>query len=213
MILAPTDTIPNLARKLRDEQAAAKEARVKGDLARAKTNLQALIAVGVVCTPDDEMDRAYRHEMLQDRAKAGGVTFREAEAAWEQEKAEEDVVRMLADVVRSNETSDEATERVRGILDLVPPGTRHETIKGVETPKVCRHTSTRAGRQGWRPWAQGNDDDGRMCFACGAYVAIERRTEPTEQARVALIILQAAAATRKDARAYLTPATLLPEGT
>ena len=138
-----------------EQAAAARAARLAG----AKTNLDALIAVGVVVTCDDEYDRAMAHLGCTNRAKAAGRSYQEQRAIESTHKARRNAWEGLGRVLARTETPDEERERQAAIL---------AGVVGYQEGKVrpCRHNSTKRER-GWvATW----DDDGRpakVCCRCG----------------------------------------------
>lgn len=144
-----------------EQAAAARAARLAG----AKTNLDALIAVGVVVTCDDEYDRAMAHLGCTNRAKAAGRSYQEQRAIESTHKARRNAWEGLGRVLARTETPDEERERRAAILD---------GVEGYQPGKArrCRHNPTkRVG--GWGPViyeghpSRGTDQEVRYCSRCG----------------------------------------------
>lgn len=176
--LVSTDTIPALAREALAEQKAAQEAARTAAIKGAKTNLQYLMAAGVIVTCDDELNAHYRWEAECARAKKDGVSITEARARMEQERAEDTVRSTLIRAAREQETPNEQSLRVQQFLAAVegymPSGRR------------CKHNSTKRER-GWIYGGNGPWD--YICCRCGVRVSVPLITQPTEQALIAAQIL------------------------
>ena len=197
--LAPTDTLEDVAAKL---DAAADEARIER-IRAAKTNMQYLMAAGVIVTCDDEYEKAMVHAGQEERAKAAGRPFHEQAALETKHKRLHAARDYCAKIVLAGEAPHERAARRAAILaqagGLLPSG------------RKCRHQTTRK-HQGWvdvcevketyiwhdasgREHTFGPHPDGLACFRCGAFVSdaeLARTGEPTDEAKAAAAILHAA---------------------
>ncbi len=179
--LTPDATIPTLAREYRVLAEQAKRDRVPRDLAKAKTNFDALLAMGVITTCDDEMDRAMFYQNCQETAKCEGITHNEARERLLQSSAEFSVRRTLENWARAGETDAEQGGRVRAAKVRAPLGLR-ERRDGTQT--TCTHKDTKKER-GWMYTGRGY-----ACCRCGVRIAVADYPDTrSEQADVALTIL------------------------
>jgi hypothetical protein len=182
--LEPTDTVASIATARLAEAEEARIARIRG----SKTNMEYLRNAGVIITCDDAMDNYYHDVYIAGRAMGAGITIAEAEAAFEQERAEENVRSALKWDVSMNETMAENVAR-RNALMATAVGTK-------ENGRPCVHRTTKSERgwinkEGWYCMTA-RDDAGNWpfkCCRCGAEVTLIALTEPTEQAKLAAAIL------------------------
>lgn len=182
--LIDTDTVASIATARRVEAEEARIARIRG----SKTNMEYLMNAGVIITCDDEMDNYYHDMYIAKRAAEAGTTIAEAEEAFAQERAEENVRSALKWDVSMNETMAENVAR-RDALMATAVGT-------MESGRKCKHNRTKKelgwiNREGFHCMTA-RDDDGNWpfkCCRCGAEVTLIALTEPTEQAKLAATIL------------------------
>jgi len=196
--LLPTDTLTDVADKL-DE--AAEEAR-RDAIDKAKTNMQRLIAAGVIVTCDDEYEAAMIYAGREERAKASGRTVQEQTELEVAHKRRHAARTYCASIVAAGEAPHEYAERRAGIL---------ARVEGTRNGRRCNHRTTRK-HEGWvhvdavetdYPWTDEHGvqrsakahPDGMLCYRCGAFIAdtdLALQGGPTAAARAAAAILEAA---------------------
>lgn len=186
MTLSLTDTVSGIATARLRATEEARLARIRG----SKTNLEYLMNAGVIVTCDDAYENALRDEMLAQRAKDTGVTFDEAEKSWRQERAEDNVRSDLRWSVSLNETHAEHVAR-RDALMAAAEGV-------MPSGRKCKHNSTKkdigwVNKVGFFNMMATNDngDWEFQCCRCNATVTVPALKEPTEQAKIAAVILAA----------------------
>lgn len=164
------DVIRELALAAIAARAAARQAKING----AKTNLEQLMAAGVIVTEDDARDNAYRYEYQCKVATALGIRPNEAGQLMRQADAEQDVVLRLLGAIYANET--DAEQRAR--FDAVKA-----TAQGAkENGKPCQHRETKRERAWSGPIfvngkpgdpIHGADRVDFVCYRCGARVSAD----------------------------------------
>lgn len=186
---------PALAGRIAETRAAA-EAERRAALAGAKTNFDVLRVQGVICTVDDEEDRARRWSLVSDLAVALGATHKEVETSLCVVEGERGELAQLLSIVASGESRREYLARVDAVMASMPKGT---TERG-----RCTHK----GRMGWKFHRVGLVDgtDRLYCRVCGASVVLPARApglSPDAQAAVKVLADAAAwyAANGEDALA------------
>lgn len=181
----PNPTLVPLIKATKD----AREAAYKAKIARAKTNFDVLLAQGVICTPDDEMERSYRWEMISDIALALGVKHREVEAGLDLIGAETAEIMRLRSIVQDGESRAEYLARVGAVMATLPKGKRRDA-NWEPTDRNCTHR----GKAGWK--FRGYGDGVRLwCTECGMEFNLPARgAEPSPDAQAAQRTLAEAAA-------------------
>ena len=176
---------PALAGRIAETRAAAEAAR-RAALASAKTNFDVLRVQGVICTVDDEEDRARRWSMISDLALVLGVPHGEVQLGLDLVEAEQGELAQLRSIISSGESRREYLARVDAVMASLPKGT---TERG-----RCTHK----GRMGWKFRGVGLVDgtDRLYCRVCGASVVLPARAPGLSPDA------QAAAATLADAAAW-----------
>lgn len=197
--LLPTDTLADVSRKIAEEAAAARREAI----ANAKTTMAYLMAAGVIVSCDDDYERAMIHAGREERAKAAGRTFRELEELEEAHRAMHNARAYCGRVLLAGEAPHEARVRREAILALA--------VGTMDNGKRCKHRETRQHR-GWMHVPENHKDitwtdeagaeritkahpDGMMCCRCGAFASdaeLARDGEPTDEAKAAAAILEAA---------------------
>ena len=144
-----------------EEQAtAARAARLAG----TKTNLDALIAVGVIVTCDTAYDNAMAYQGTASRAAAAGRTHQEQGAIQSTHKARKAAWTGLQRLLTRTETAAEERERQAAIL---------ANVEGYQPGKTrrCKHNATKR-MGGWGPViyeghpSRGTDQEVRYCGRC-----------------------------------------------
>lgn len=174
--LQPTDTIPELAD--RAAQRGRWEKRLK--IAQAKTNVDRLMAQGVIVSCDDEMVSSYRYDHVGKLAAEYGMTHADAEALFYKVRDQWKVIDELRAAVFNRETNAEHAARVEAALASAT-GT-------MPSGKPCKHNATKKER-GWFTY----DHEHWVCGRCGTRVEVLPRPKEngwTEQALVAWDILE-----------------------
>lgn len=197
--LLPTDTLANVSDKIVEEAAQAR----RDAIANAKTTMAYLMAAGVIVSCDDEYERAMIHAGREERAKAAGRSFRDQEELEESHRKLHNARAYCGRVMLAGEAPHEARVRREAILAKAE-GT-------MDNGKRCKHRETRQHR-GWMHVPAINKDftwtdeagvervtkahpDGMICCRCGAFVSdadLARTGEPTDEAKAAAAILEAA---------------------
>lgn len=169
---------PALEASIAQTRAAVEDAR-RAALASAKTNFDVLLVQGVICTPDDEEDRARRWSLVSDLAVALGATHKEVEAGMDLVDAERGELRQLLSIAANGESRREYLARVDSVMSTLPKGT---TERG-----RCTHK----GRMGWKFRGVGLVDGDRLyCRVCGASVVLPARApglSPDAQAAIKIL--------------------------
>lgn len=171
---------PALAASIAETRAAVEAAR-QAAIGKAKTNFEFLWAQGVICTVDDEEDRARRWSMISDLCVALGATHKEVEAAMNLVDAERRELTQLRSVAANGESRREYLARVGRVMATLPKGT-------TERGRGCTHK----GRAGWKFRAGWGlvDADRLYCRVCGAATILPPRApglSPDAQAAVEVL--------------------------
>ncbi len=184
MLLTATDTVSSLATARRAAAAEARAARIRG----SKTSMEYLQNAGVIITEDDAFDNAMRYQGIAERAKARGTTFAEEEERTTREQVEDNVRMDLRRAVKDNETYAEHSARRKEALA--------QAVGTMANGKRCAHRSTQknlawVSTVGWFNLdardALGNEQF--KCCRCNATATVGPMLEPTEQAKLATLIL------------------------
>lgn len=182
--LTAADTLATLIERARQEAVEARAARI----AKAKTNVDALIEAGVLITEDDAFDRAMQDLGDREYATAHGLSLI---LAWEIRRNASSVLstaERLRFIVAAKETPAEERARRESIL---------AAAVGTLNGRRCAHRGTKKER-GWinaigcHNFAASDDAGNRpfVCCRCGARATVPPVTEPTEQAKIAAAILE-----------------------
>lgn len=143
----------------------------------AKTNLQYLMAAGVVISCDDAQDNAYRWRHHEDIAKAAGVSHALVEAAAEYAQIADGIIAELKRTAEQGETSEEHGARVRAAA-----AEQVGFQKGKKKP--CRHNETKRERGLMRMGSNALGGQRWGCCRCGVTFEVpDRPATPTDEAR------------------------------
>lgn len=151
----------------------------RAKIAGAKTNLEQLMAQGVVITCDDAFDNAMRDQGVTERAKAAGVSFQLMDEALDFCRLADGIIDGFRRIARQGESDEERAARFRAAEAALP-----ETFqKGKK--KACRHNGTQRER-GWM--ACGSIGPAivptirHVCCRCGAELLFPDRPGTVSQA-------------------------------
>lgn len=159
----------------------AAEAKRVARIQAAKTNMEYLIAAGVIVTCDDEYEKAMIWEGMKEGAKQAGVSVDLYTAAHDFARIANNIVADARSVVEHGETTEEFAARVQAAADA----SAHPVPAGKKRP--CRHNDTKK-EQGLVDWRTTHLDREvgvirYTCWRCGTeFLVTERAPHWTEAA-------------------------------
>lgn len=155
----------------------------RAKIAAAKTNFEYLLAVGVITTCDDEMDRAMRYSYIEEQRKLAGVSHNLFEAALDFARMADSLISSWLSIGMSGETPAEHWVRVREAFAKAEPA----VAPGKK--KACKHNETRTARGIISTYSRDPLLSQYTCCRCGTVVTVStKRAEPTPAAVEALAL-------------------------
>lgn len=170
-----TDTLETLLQRQQEQE----EAIQRTAFDNAKNNMQRLLIMGVLCTPEDEQTSAYQWSAAEKRAQAEGRSIGDILA---EDNHKREILRLKGElewIVGMGETRQEHADRIQAILAATP-----RLIKG------CRHNNVKR----WEDWGDVEDEPRVVLFKCpkcGAENKVNwnQSNNPTSQALLAKKLL------------------------
>lgn len=186
-LILPDDTFATYAARRATEARARAEAARRARISGASTNLDYLMAAGVVISEDAAFDNAMRAQGLAEEVKRTGKPAATIEAERQVERDRDDARNELRHIQQMGETMAEWSARVRAAQDAAV-GTK-------DNGRACSHVRTKKNL-GWvnrigffTMLACDGDGYPFKCCRCGAEVTVPKPAQPTEQAKLAAKLL------------------------